>query len=98
MRILSPKQTWAKTSVSPRQQGRLIERGQFPKPIPLYEGGRRIGFVEEEIDEWMAARVAAARGNGHAKRTDPPAEHRPPHRAQPPPRRPQRRTAQKTPI
>ena len=88
MRILSPKQVSQKTSISVRQQDRLVERGQFPKPIPLYEGGRRKGFVEEEIDEWMDGRVAAARANGNAKRTDPAAGS--PRQAQPPPRRPGR--------
>jgi predicted DNA-binding transcriptional regulator AlpA len=120
MRIISPKQVAYKTNVSLRQQGRLIERGQFPKPIPLYEGGRRIGFVEAEIDEWIAARVIAARvgaapqaeppaaaenraepaaKNGHeTPRAGPPAGRRQSRRAQPPPRRPQRGAAPKTPI
>ena len=29
----------------------------FPKPIPL--GDNSVGYVEEEIDEWLAARAAA---------------------------------------
>ncbi|PLM61628.1 dipicolinate synthase, partial [Klebsiella michiganensis] len=29
---------------------RLIGRGEFPSPIKL--GGRAIGFIESEIDEW----------------------------------------------
>src|SRR5262252_2722889 len=69
-RFLSFKQTWYVTNVSPRQQGRLIKRRQFPKPILLYEGGRRLGFLASEIEEWMAARVAAARSAG----ADPPAD------------------------
>ncbi len=73
MRLISPKQVHVKSNVSVRQQGRLIERGQFPKPIPLFEGGRRIAFIESEIDEWMAARVAAARGAGAAGKTETPA-------------------------
>jgi hypothetical protein len=42
--------------------GRLAERGKFPQPVPLCEGSTRIGFVESEVLEWNAARLAAARG------------------------------------
>jgi prophage regulatory protein len=34
----------------------LMRAGRFPKAVPLSE--RRTGFVEKEIDEWIAARVA----------------------------------------
>jgi prophage regulatory protein len=31
----------------------------FPKPIPLGgKGTKRLGFVEAEIDQWLAARLA----------------------------------------
>lgn len=33
----------------------LIKSGDFPQPVKL---GRRIAFVEAEVDEWIAARVA----------------------------------------
>ena len=42
--FLSPKQIRVITSISERQQERLVERGQFPEPIQLYEGGRRKAF------------------------------------------------------
>jgi prophage regulatory protein len=35
----------------------LIARGEFPKPLIL--GGKRIAFVESEIDDWLKARAAA---------------------------------------
>jgi len=35
---------------------RLIRAGKFPKPIKL--GERRIAFLEDEVDAWLAARVA----------------------------------------
>jgi len=31
--------------------------GEFPKPIPV--SGRRIAFVEAEVDDWLADRIAA---------------------------------------
>jgi prophage regulatory protein len=40
-----------------RYRRRLIEAGKFPKPFRL--GERRLAWIEEEIDQWIAARVAA---------------------------------------
>ncbi len=33
--------------------------GTFPQPIPL--DGRRIAFVRQEVESWIADRIAAAR-------------------------------------
>ena len=45
-----------------------IAAGSFPPPIPL--GPRAVGWVEEEIDAWVEARIAE-RDNGTAKRSLP---------------------------
>jgi prophage regulatory protein len=37
---------------------RLAE-GKFPRPVNL--GARSIGFVESEIDDWIAERIRASR-------------------------------------
>jgi prophage regulatory protein len=34
----------------------LIKRGKFPRRVQL--GGKRVGFIESEIDEWLKDRVA----------------------------------------
>ena len=34
-----------------------MREGTFPKTVPL--GTRRVAWVEEEIDEWIEARIAA---------------------------------------
>ena len=39
-----------------------ITQGTFPKQISL--GGRAVGWLEHEVDAWLAAHVSAARGNG----------------------------------
>lgn len=36
-----------------------IKRGDFPKAIPL--GPRSVAWSSEEIDAWIAARIAAGR-------------------------------------
>jgi prophage regulatory protein len=35
-----------------------IERGVFPKPVPILEGGRAVGWVEDEIIAYIEARIA----------------------------------------
>ncbi|TAM57261.1 MAG: AlpA family transcriptional regulator [Rhodanobacter sp.] len=37
-----------------------IRDGKFPKPVPLC--GRNVGFVESEVQQWIADRIAASRG------------------------------------
>jgi prophage regulatory protein len=36
-----------------------VSQGTFPKPVSL--GGRAVGWVEEEIQSWLAERIAASR-------------------------------------
>lgn len=38
---------------------RLIEAGQFPKQVKI--GSRSVAFVESEIDEWIANKIAESR-------------------------------------
>lgn len=33
-----------------------MQKGAFPKPINL--GGRRVGWVEAEVNEWITAKMA----------------------------------------
>ena len=44
---------------------RLEAAGKFPKRVRLAEGGDNYGYIEKEIDEYLAAR-AAARDDGRA--------------------------------
>jgi prophage regulatory protein len=39
-----------------------IARGTFPRPVRL--GARAVGWVEEEIDDWLQARVTESRCQG----------------------------------
>ena len=36
-----------------------VSHGTFPRPVSL--GGRAVGWVEEEIQSWLAERIAASR-------------------------------------
>jgi prophage regulatory protein len=35
-----------------------MERGVFPKPVDILEGGRAVGWVEDEIVSYLEARIA----------------------------------------
>jgi prophage regulatory protein len=39
-----------------------VSAGEFPKPVKL--GKRSSAWIDEEIDEWQAARIAARDGGG----------------------------------
>jgi prophage regulatory protein len=47
-----------------------MRAGRFPRPIPLGVGGQAVGWLESEIDDWIAQRVAErdarSDGNGQA--------------------------------
>jgi prophage regulatory protein len=56
MRLLSKKQVREKVLYSPAHIARLEAAGSFPKRIRLGQG--RVGWLEAEIEDWIAARVA----------------------------------------
>jgi prophage regulatory protein len=45
-----------RTSLSRSQRWRLEREGRFPTRVPLSE--RAFGWVESEIEDWIAARLA----------------------------------------
>jgi prophage regulatory protein len=38
---------------------KLIECGEFPKPIVLSDSGRAVAWIESEVCDWQASRIAA---------------------------------------
>ena len=40
----------------------LQKKGIFPKSIKLIEGGRAVGYLESEIDEFVNMRIKQSRG------------------------------------
>ena len=36
-----------------------IQRGEFPRPIKITESGRRVAWIREEVDAFIAGRAAA---------------------------------------
>lgn len=36
-----------------------VQRGEFPRPIKITESGRRIAWLREEVEAYIAARASA---------------------------------------
>mgnify|MGYP000507070032 FL=1 len=55
MRILRLRDVIEKTGLARSTVYKYIEAGTFPKPIDL--GGRSVGWVDEEINDWILEKV-----------------------------------------
>ncbi len=58
--ILRRKQVEARTGLSRSTIYSRISEGSFPRPIEL-GGGRAVGWIESEINEWLQARIEHSR-------------------------------------
>lgn len=57
--ILRRKQVEARTGLSRSSIYAAIKVGNFPAPVSL--GEKSVGWLQHEIDAWIASRVAASR-------------------------------------
>jgi len=57
--ILRLRAVLARTGLTRSMAYALLKEGRFPKPINL--GTRAVGWLESEIDGWIAERVQASR-------------------------------------
>lgn len=55
MRIIRLKDVIDSTGLGRSTIYKYIAEGAFPKPVPL--GERSVGWVEEEVHEWILARI-----------------------------------------
>lgn len=60
--IIRRKQVEARTGLSRSSIYAAIKAGTFPAPISL--GEKSVGWLDHEVDGWIAARVLASRGAG----------------------------------
>ena len=60
-RFLRLPEVMARTGLSRSTIYVRLEQGRFPRPVSL--GGRAVGWIDSEIDEWMSNRVAKSRGD-----------------------------------
>jgi prophage regulatory protein len=59
-RILRLRDVLARTGLTRSMAYALVKAQDFPTPINL--GARAVGWLESEIDAWIAGRVDASRG------------------------------------
>lgn len=59
-RILRLTPVIQKTGISRATIYDKINKGEFPRPISL--GVRSVGWLESEIEAWIASRIEASRG------------------------------------
>ncbi|MCK6413883.1 MAG: AlpA family transcriptional regulator [Azonexus sp.] len=57
--VIRRRQVEAKTGISKTTIYAGIAAGTFPAPIQLTGGNYAVGWLEHEIDAWIAGRVAA---------------------------------------
>jgi prophage regulatory protein len=57
VRFLSKRETSLRVDLSEATITRRAGEGTFPKPVDL--GGNRVAFVEDEVEQWIADRMAA---------------------------------------
>ena len=60
-RILRMRDNCKKVGLGQSSIFALVSRGLFPKPFPLIPGGRAVGWLEEDIDQWILDRQAASK-------------------------------------
>lgn len=59
LRIIRHADVRQKLSVSEAKLFAMIAAGVFPKPFPLIPGGRSVGWLEGDVDQWILARKKA---------------------------------------
>ncbi len=59
-RFLRLTEVMARTGLSRSTIYVRMDQGRFPQPVSL--GGRAVGWIESEIDDWMRNRVERSRG------------------------------------
>lgn len=59
MNVLRVAQVIHKTGIPRPSLYRMMAQGRFPRPIKLAE--RAVGWVERDVDHWIAERMAATR-------------------------------------
>jgi len=64
--ILRRKQVLARTGLSRSTIYLYIKAGAFPKPVAL--GPRAVGWLESDVNGWLAARVAETRDEANCRK------------------------------
>jgi prophage regulatory protein len=64
--IIRHKAVCQKLQISSAKLFDMVARSQFPKPFALIPGGRAVGWLESDVDQWVLERKATL-AQGSAK-------------------------------
>ncbi len=73
VRFLRLPEVLARTGLSRSTIYVRLDQARFPRPVSL--GGRAVGWIEAEVEEWIRERIAESRG-AHSRRETPPSRSR----------------------
>jgi prophage regulatory protein len=62
IQVIRHKAVCQKLQISSAKLFDMVARSQFPKPFVLIPGGRAVGWLESDIDQWVLDRKAALNG------------------------------------
>ena len=60
IRVIRHNQVCAKMQISSAKLFDMVATGVFPKPFQLVPGGRAVGWLEGEVDQWLLERKSAS--------------------------------------
>ena len=62
MKLLREKEAMARVGLRPTRFRELVASGVIPAPVDITPGGRAIGYVESELEEFISSRIRARDG------------------------------------
>lgn len=60
LRVIRHNQVCQKLGISSAKLFDMVAKRQFLKPFTLIPGGRAVGFLERDVDQWILERKAAS--------------------------------------
>ncbi len=60
VQVIRHAQVCKKLQISSAKLFDMVARGQFLKPFILIPGGRAVGFLERDVDNWILERKQAS--------------------------------------
>jgi len=61
VQVIRHAQVCTKLQISSAKLFDLIAKGVFPRPFNLVPGGRAVGFLVSDVDQWILERKAASK-------------------------------------
>jgi predicted DNA-binding transcriptional regulator AlpA len=58
VQVIRHKAVCQKLQISSAKLFDMVAKGQFLKPFTLIPGGRAVGFLERDVDQWVLERKA----------------------------------------